>query len=192
MKTEDVNEGVFTFNVKPPLMTFAQMNLTNNVSLLCNSEYTVSEVSYSAGVLKVVVDYTQDMEGVECTLNIDYDPAVIESTNSSVDFQAISSNEQLLIMLDHVAQVATIKFLFKVLSWVILGVFLLSLPHKMIGLELLIPCQLVYFSYVFFQQSKTHYVLKSFKLVTSYRSMFYLSDYDQQLKPFSIKLELNN
>jgi hypothetical protein len=95
-------------------------------------------------------------------------------------------------MLDHVAQVSTIKFVFKVLSWVALGVFLVSLPHKMIGLELLIPCQLVYFSYVFFKQSKIHYVLKSFKLVTSYRSAFYLSEYDQLLKPFSLKLELNN
>jgi cysteine-rich repeat protein len=92
MKTEDFNEGVFTFDVKPSLMTFSQMSLTHSVSLLCNSEYTVTEISYAAGVLKVVVDYTKDMEGVECTLNIDYDSAVIKSANSSVDFQAVSSN----------------------------------------------------------------------------------------------------
>jgi hypothetical protein len=68
--------------------------------------------------------------------------------------------------------ISTIKFVFRVLSYFALVVFALALPFKMAGCELLVPCQIAYFSYAFFGSPRAYYTLKSFKLVTGYQSYF--------------------
>jgi cysteine-rich repeat protein len=76
-KTEGFNQGVFTFSISPPLLTIGQMDLSQAVNLTCHSQYTVSEVSYSSGVLRILADYSQDMEGVECLLTFNYDSTLV-------------------------------------------------------------------------------------------------------------------
>jgi hypothetical protein len=58
---------VFEFFLTPPLFNINRMNLSLYVSLHCNSTtYEVSSISYSLGTLELVVDYTEDLEGLTC------------------------------------------------------------------------------------------------------------------------------
>jgi hypothetical protein len=45
---------------------------------------------------------------------------------------------------------ANVVFIFKMLSYVSLVVFFLSTLHKMIGVEYIVTCQMMYFSFVFY------------------------------------------
>ena len=72
-------------------------------------------------------------------------PAIINSQSSSVSFLAVSDNDELLFS-ESLESFSTFSLIFDVLAWVVLGIFLLSLGHKLIGAELLFNCQLVYLS----------------------------------------------
>ena len=75
-----------------------------------------------------------------------------------------------------------ITFIFRVLSYIAVAAFLLSLRHKMIGLELITSCQVAYFSYALYSQptfissSLTH-----LKMVTGYRSLYYEEKTDGEM-----------
>jgi cysteine-rich repeat protein len=53
-----LNQGVFTFYVYPPLYNLKKMNLGQCVVLDCDSAYTVTGLSYDLGTLKVTVDFS--------------------------------------------------------------------------------------------------------------------------------------
>jgi hypothetical protein len=87
---------------------------------------------------------------------------------------------------------ANIIFIYKILACLSLAIVALSLLHKMIGLEYIVACQMVYLSYAFY--SRPTYVnssITSFQMVTSYRSSFYQRAYGDVLPPFTYATEMS-
>ncbi len=145
------------------------MDLAQCVILDCSAEYSVSAISYSKGVLTLTADYSTDMEGEQCSLTMHYDSTVVRSPNSSLSFTALSRNEKLIVS-NHLSAYSSIMFIFRILSYAALAVFALSLPHKMIGAELLVSCQLVYLSYALYHNPTALIgAVRGFSLVTGYR-----------------------
>ena len=129
--------------------------------------------------MEALVDYTADMEGVNCQLSIIYDPQLAIIQNNSLNFKVDSRNEELVLVDEEQReQKAKITFIFRILSYAVLVVFLLSLPHKMIGVELVVSCQIAYFSYVLYA-NPTYFssAIPNLILVTGYRTLFYREEY---------------
>lgn len=63
----------------------------------CDSTYSVSQVSYSSGTLKIEADYTEDMESRMCNLTLAYDQTLVEIQNNTLSFKAKSDNYPLVI-----------------------------------------------------------------------------------------------
>lgn len=79
-------------------------------------------------------DYYKDLEGNTCRLSITFNPSFARVSDSLITFQAQSRNQKLIFVDDtSIENKKTITFIFDILSYVALGVFLLSLGHKMIG-----------------------------------------------------------
>ena len=73
-----------------------------------------------------------------------------------------------------------------------MGVFLLSLCHKLIGAELAVSCQMVYLSFALYARpSYLSVALRSFTLVTGCRTLFFSQDYQNMLLPFSNRAEMS-
>lgn len=140
-----LNQGVFEFAVYPPLLSLSAVDLSSHVTLSCASTYTVSEVSYGEGLLRVVADYTEDLEGRQCSLTLDFNSTAIVSPTASLEFTADSSTQPLVIT-KNAALIAASAFFFNALSYAALVLFAVSLSHKMIGAEVLSTFQLVYLS----------------------------------------------
>ena len=66
------------------------MDLYQQVNLSCDASYSISEITYSSGNLKIIADYTTDMEGLNCNLTVVYDHSVIVSPTFALSFLAIS------------------------------------------------------------------------------------------------------
>ena len=49
-------------------------------------------MGYSEGELTVEVDFTKDLEKVDCSLSISYDQQLATVKNSSLNFTAVSRN----------------------------------------------------------------------------------------------------
>lgn len=190
-RSDGLNQGVFQFTVSPPLITINRMNLSQYASFLCDSTYIISDISYSTGTLKIVADYSTDMEGLPCELTLSFDSGVIRSPNASLSFSAVSRNAPLIIS-HHLSEYGTIKLIFGYLALIVLGLFVLSLPHKMIGAELLFNCQLVYLSNAFYARASFLFgSVKDFGLVSGYWSFFYdEAEHADLLYPFTERVEL--
>jgi len=91
------------------------------------------------------VDYAKDMEGVPCNLTLSYVQSLVKSPASILSFNAVSNDTKLLVS-NHLETVSMAKFNFRLLSFIILGIFVVSLGHKMIGAELIVSCQTLYLS----------------------------------------------
>jgi hypothetical protein len=111
---------------------------------------------------------------------------LLENTNISLSFEAISRNTPLIIS-QYRDQYKTFKSIFRALSYLVLGLFLLSLPHKMIGAELLFNCQIVLISNALYTRPSFLFnSVKNFGLVSGDWSFFYSSEVDQNVfYPFS-------
>jgi hypothetical protein len=134
--------------VDPPI-DLNKMDLQSRTSLSCPSSYTTKAVSYQYGVLELVVDYDQDLEGLACTLHIAFEGRVAKNQQTSLNFDAVSNNMALVIT-HSLSSFQQIQFIFGILGYVVLGIFLLALPLKMAAVELIVNCQLVYLSRIFF------------------------------------------
>ena len=127
------------------------MNLSSHVTLVCDSQYTLSSISYASGKLEIVADYTTDMEGKDCVLSLTFDLNIINSQNISLSFVAVSETSPLIISknMQYYNSVANVV---EITCFIVFGIFILSLSHKMIGAELLVCCQTVYLSKSLYSQ----------------------------------------
>ena len=87
-----MDQGVFQFDIYPPLITISRMHLQSHVVFLCNASYTVSSILYFNGELEIQADYTTDLEGENCTISFSFDPQIIISPPLRLHFQAVSQN----------------------------------------------------------------------------------------------------
>jgi hypothetical protein len=190
-RNQDENQGIFSFCLIPPLLNFKEMNLSQRVAILCDySAYTVTDLSYDRGTLSITVDFSEDLEGRNCNLTVSYDTSLIRSPDSFLAF-TVQSNTTALILFSKTRELQQITFIFRMLSYIALALFLLSLGHKMIGAELLSSCQLVYLSYCFYQRPSVLFSsLQSFGLVTGYWSLFYDAADSKLVSDFSDRVQL--
>jgi hypothetical protein len=126
------NQGILLFNVYPALLNINLMNLSYYVSLKCNSNFTIEQISYSDGILKLNVNYTDDMEGDTCNLTMAYNYSIIWSRSSNITFQVKSSNVP-LIYSSNSSSYSRFVYIFTIISYCVLAIFVLSLPSKMVG-----------------------------------------------------------
>jgi cysteine-rich repeat protein len=131
-RTEGLNQGVFEFGLFPPLLTVGDLNLSHYLAFTCQSAYTIASLEYRSGVLTITADYSEDLEKRDCVLTLSYDPSLILSPTSTLDFIVQSDNDPLTIS-TKLAQFADFSFIFRTLSYISMVLFALSLPHKLIG-----------------------------------------------------------
>jgi hypothetical protein len=120
----------------------------------------------------VSVDFSTDLEGLSCNLTLNYNQNLVGYQNSVLNFQVISRNIPLIVSYK-ISSYMTIEYIFDILSYTALGLFIISLGHKMIGAEILLCGQMVYLSNCFNDKSSFMMSsLKSLKLVTGGWSFF--------------------
>jgi hypothetical protein len=153
-------------------MNLQRMNFTKYFALTCDSTYEVTSLSYSAGKISVEFDYTEDMEGRHCTVTLAYDPTIVDRPPSQLSFDAKSQNAPLIIS-NKLSEYAQIRFLFGIIALIALGLFVISLPRKMPGVELLSCCQTAFLSLCLYERPLFLYnSLKGLSIVTGGWSLF--------------------
>lgn len=129
------------------------------------------------------------MENKYCQLSVSFDKKYIISPKVTLKFQAVGRNYPLII--SEISNIKMIKFAFKILSLIILGLFVLSLPHKMIGPELLVCCQIAYISSCLYDSpSLFNLTIKSFGMVTGGWSYFESSQYQTLFPHFTDRVSI--
>ena len=118
-------------------------------------------------------------------MTISFDPTIITSDNITISFDAVSETLPLVII-QHLELLRTINTIFKIISYIALGVFFLSLFHKIIGVEIITGLQLIYLSNAFYKKSYLLFnELRRLHMVTGYWALFHDSN-DREFKtPFS-------
>jgi hypothetical protein len=116
--------------------------MSDAVSLVCDSAYSILSIDYSAGTLTITVDFSEDLEARACNLTLTSSFIAARYRDSSLAFPAIS-NDIPLIVSYYLESYYSIETIFRILSYASLGLFVVSLGHKLIGAELLFCCQLV-------------------------------------------------
>lgn len=66
--TEGQNLGTFHFKIEPAIDALGKMDFKNLLKLNCTTDYAISDISYSSGLLALKIEYAKDMEGVPCSL----------------------------------------------------------------------------------------------------------------------------
>lgn len=137
------------FVLSPDLFLLKNMDFNTRTQLVCSVDgIKMISAKYSEGVLTISADFSENIEGVGCSVNITYDPELMVIESSSLFFNISSGHKNLFFLsAEAVSTKKSISFIFKILSYLILTVFLLSLRHKMIGVELIFTAQVVYLSY---------------------------------------------
>ena len=131
------------------------------------------------------------MEGVPCNLELGFDQNILRSPSSKISFTVIS-NDFPLFYSTLIGQLRTIGISFKSLSYAVMGTFVLSIAHKLMGAELLICCQIVYLSISFYKMPPIFLSpLKNFNIVTGDWSFFHKSAYDEMLVPFTQRVQIS-
>ena len=80
------NAGDFSIGFYPAIINLNKMNFSNHTALRCNSNYSITALTYSYGSLGISVEYTADMEGFDCNLTISFDQSLLESPDSLLSF----------------------------------------------------------------------------------------------------------
>ena len=76
--------------INPSLLNLDKMNFTKYLKLECDTNYDITSITYSQGVILISVDYTEDMEDRQCTLTLDYDPTIVNRSTSKLTFDVKS------------------------------------------------------------------------------------------------------
>ena len=175
------------FDLTPNLIILNQMDFKAATALTCGIVgYTLSDVEYKEGKLKLLVDFSEDLEGSSCTLNITYDQSITLSEDSSYGFEAISRNQKLVLLNDSILSTKkNISFIFKFLSYILLAMFLVCIRHKTMWVELITACQVAYFSLAFYKEPTfLSSSIKNLYFVTGYRDFAYQESYKEFMYPY--------
>jgi hypothetical protein len=78
---EDANRAVLVFELVPNLIALNNMDFNApRTQLVCDVDgISMVSADYSNGLLTVTADFTEDIEGISCSLNITYDPSLVDS-----------------------------------------------------------------------------------------------------------------
>lgn len=88
-----------------------------------------------------------------------------------------------LVIIEDGAKIESLGMFLYILSFMVVGLFLATLPHKMIGPELLVACQMVYLSSCLYKKpSLFSLVINKFNLVTGGWSLL-VQEGDEDMVP---------
>ena len=104
----------------------------------------------------LTVDFTDDLEARNCNLTLAYDPSIIDRPSSELSF-TVKSDDIPLTVSTKLQEYQNIKFIFKIIAWIAMGLFVLGLPFKMIGVELVNCCQVIYISLCLYSRPELLY-----------------------------------
>lgn len=144
-KNDETNSGTFTFTVDPSLLNLKKMNISKYLNFSCDSTYSIASITYDNGIIELNVDYTEDMEDRSCILTLAYDPTIVDRPASQLTFD-VKSNDMKLIVSNKLSELKQIKFIFGIIALIALGLFVISLPRKMLGVEMIYCCQIAFLS----------------------------------------------
>lgn len=135
-------------------------------------------MGYSEGLISVTVDFTKDIEGLNSTFYLNFDPTYFNTTNIAYSFASVGTNQPLIVS----NYVFHLKYL-KIFAYVILGIgavilLLSSAYEKMIGIETINVIQIIVFSKLLYVQSD---ILISGEII----SMKYIQGYNDFGKDMS-------
>ena len=140
-----MNQGNFVFTITPIIGTYAKLDFNTRFTFSCNKSISINAVSYSKGKITVLVDFLEDLEGNSAKIFMNFDSNYFVQTNTSLSFDMVSTSGAKLILSDDIGVLALCKLLITGVTLFALAVFAAStFVHKMIGVELIFPLQIVY------------------------------------------------
>ncbi len=102
-----------------------------------------------------------------------FDRAFVRSPSTKLKFTAKSSNYPLTYTAN-LGYYLNLRDLFHLFGYIAVAFFAVSLPHKMIGAELLVCCQIIYLSNCFYKIHSFFFsTVREFGLVTGDWAFFY-------------------
>lgn len=120
------------------------MNFSSAISFTCDSNISRPEITYSDGILKIKVLYSQDLENKVANITLTFNQSIIKHQPISDIFVIRSMNSPLLIFKKFPEYNTIMNFLFYI-SMVAVCLFIFgSWAHKMIGVETLHVFQLIF------------------------------------------------
>lgn len=144
-KTDMLNQGIFVMSITPAIGSLAQLNYTKALAFSCNQSISIISASYSNGKVTIVVDFFEDLEGHPAKVFLTLDRNYFLQANAIISFSMESTSGAKLILTSDVSTLALCKMLLTGVSVLVIVVFAAStFLHKMIGIELIFPLQIVY------------------------------------------------
>lgn len=144
-KTDLMNQGKFVISISPVIGTYAKLDLNSRLTFSCNQSISVNSVSYLYGKITILVDFVEDLEGNPAKIFMTFDSNYFVQTSANLSFDMASMSGAKLILSDDISTLALCKMLLTGVSCFTLAVFAAStFVHKMIGIELIFPLQIVY------------------------------------------------
>lgn len=96
VKTVDANTAEITLKVSPNVRPLNKMNFTKYVSLAVNGRNITYTPTYNDdGTLTVLVQYTEDLEGLPATFTLSYDPTLVGLSPAVLTFNMVGHNDPL-------------------------------------------------------------------------------------------------
>lgn len=96
--------------------------------------------------MTILVDFLEDLEGKPAKVFMTFDSNYFVQMNASLSFDMMSTSGAKLILSDDIGVLALCKMLIIGVTLFALAVFAAStFVHKMIGVELIFPLQVIYF-----------------------------------------------
>lgn len=69
-KLQMVNQGIFQFKISPVINALAYQNLNQTIVFSCQQSIKKAKALYSNGILKVYIDYFEDLEGRSANMTL--------------------------------------------------------------------------------------------------------------------------
>lgn len=159
------------------------LNLATSLSFNCNQSISINQLTYSNNQIVITVEYLEDLEGNEERVTLRFDSTYFLQPSTSLIFSMISGGKKLVI--EDVGMLALCKTVLTGLSFLLILVYLVSMfVHKMIGVELLYPIQVIYLVHLANSNYTTLYSLLKYLSLSSWnlKSFFQTSTIANQMR----------
>jgi cysteine-rich repeat protein len=153
-KDPQADQGIFTFRVEPPLLLLQRFNLSDFFDFQCpQAAFSIANWTYLDGEIKLLVDYTTDLEGKPAVAIFTFDQNIIHYPPISLHFTAQSDGQLLVIIED---TLTSLLLTYLMLMTACLALLLLAVGSwfdRMVGVEAALSLQIIYYTHF----SVTHY-----------------------------------
>lgn len=134
-----------------------------------NNTINISDltVDYADGIASIFVPYSQDIQGDQLSISTNFNPTEYQSPNIHLSEQLIGNNAALLFTSNAAVYQNAATFGFSMSIFVCIAAVFSFYKHKMMGLELILPFQVIFYSQAFYDQpSVSETIYTAFKPVS--------------------------